>query len=127
MSTVINPDLAPLDGASTFVRTWDSRYRYVTHLVGESMTQQSHALSCDINSIIERYDRTGTLPVSDRKPSYGDVTALQGDLTERITRSEQAIRATKAHFRDKNKNKHGEADSTAPLPSDPPAPPPPSE
>lgn len=122
MSTVISSDYAPLEGASTFVRTWDSRYRFVTHLVGQSMTQQSHAISCDINRIIERYDRTGSLPVSDKKPSYGDFTSFQGDLTERITRSEQAISATKAHFRNKNKTKHDEADTATPAPSDPPAP-----
>lgn len=58
---------------------------------GESMTQQSHADSVDVNRIIERFDRTGVLPMATREPMYADVTDLQVDLTEAINRSREVL------------------------------------
>lgn len=39
---------------------------------GQSLTRQSEADSCDINKIMERFDRTGQLPISMKQPQFGD-------------------------------------------------------
>lgn len=69
-----------------------SRMRIQTFIVGESMTHQSHADSCDINSILSRYEATGVLPPARHAPQYADVTGLQVDLTDAINRSRDVIR-----------------------------------
>lgn len=51
---------------------------------GFSRTQQHHAKECDITRIIQRYTRTGELPPGRSRPVFGDVTHLQGDVTERL-------------------------------------------
>ena len=50
-------------------------------------TDQGHKANCDINNLVNRYQREGQIPPPDRKPQYADVTAMQGDLTEVIDRS----------------------------------------
>lgn len=50
---------------------------------GESETRQSEKASADVNAIVERFSRTGQLPPARFEGSYADVTAYQGDLTER--------------------------------------------
>lgn len=37
-----------------------------------SMTEQSHAEECDINTIVRRFGITGQVPVGVRQPEYGD-------------------------------------------------------
>lgn len=85
------------------------RVRTPTIIEGKSMTHQSHAEKCDINHIIRRFDRTGVLPPETRPAQYHDVTALQGDLTERINSSRQVLdtagRALQEH-RDKVKQEN---------------------
>lgn len=56
-----------------------------------SMTQLSHAEACDINFIVNRYARSGSLPPPTGVPQYGDVTALQGPLLERVLWSTEVI------------------------------------
>lgn len=73
------------------IRNPYERHRHYTHVYGESRTHQSHAESCDINNIIKRFDNTGELPPATREPQYADVTALQGDLTERINQSRETL------------------------------------
>lgn len=73
------------------VRPWWHRERVHTVLEGESMTHQSHAADCDINRIIKRYDRTGALPPGRSDGRYADVTPLQGDFTERVLQSREAM------------------------------------
>lgn len=73
------------------IRLPRERERCAFFCVGDSRTVQSAADSCDVNKIIQRYDRTGILPDSGRGPGqYGDVTGLQGDLTEAINLSRDA-------------------------------------
>lgn len=73
------------------VRHPAERQRIQTVIIGESMTHQSHAESCDINSIIRRFDNTGTFPPGRENGQYADVVGLQGDLTERINMSRQTL------------------------------------
>ena len=49
---------------------------------GESKTSQADKVHCDVNNIVAKFDRTGELPASSMAPQYGDVTSLQGDLTQ---------------------------------------------
>lgn len=56
----------------------------------ENYTNQADAASTDINNIVERFVRTGDLPIrKDIQPQYGDVTPFQGDLTENYLRSKE--------------------------------------
>lgn len=64
-------------------RHWE-RYRVPFYPVGESLTEQSHKHSCDINNIVQRHQRTGGIPPPQRPPLYQDVTRLQADLRERM-------------------------------------------
>lgn len=75
----------------TVRKPWHSQ-RLKTVVEGDSMTQQSHAASCDINTIVGQFTRTGFLPPGrDGEPQYADVTGLQGDLTEKLIKSQQVI------------------------------------
>lgn len=73
------------------VRHPRKRYRTVTHILGESRTETSHAEATDINFIVNRFARTGQLPPPRKPPSYQDVTGLQGDLTERLSWANQIL------------------------------------
>jgi phage internal scaffolding protein len=42
----------------------------------DGMTKQEFAEECDINSLMARYQKTGMLPGSDRRPMYGDFSNL---------------------------------------------------
>jgi len=51
----------------------------------ESMTRQSEADSCDINKIMERFDRTGQLPISLKAPPvYGDARIVDFQTAKQI-------------------------------------------
>lgn len=56
-----------------------------TKIEGESMTLQSEAESCDINKIMERFDRTGQLPVSMKAPpTFGDARIVDFQTAKQI-------------------------------------------
>lgn len=76
---------------SPYIRRPFERVRTYTVIKGESMTQQSHAESCDINNIIRRFDNTGVLPPAKHEAQYADVTSLQVDLTEAYNRAAETI------------------------------------
>lgn len=99
-------------------RPW-TRERVQHTVVGESLTHQSHADSCDVNNIIRRYERTGELPLARRPPQYGDVTGLQGDLTERHQAAQEIIETSREHVKKRRK----ERQETLPLETPPAAPP----
>lgn len=42
----------------------------------KSLTQQSFAEECDINTIVKRFGLDGTLPVGVRMPTYGDFSGV---------------------------------------------------
>lgn len=76
----------------------NSRIRIQTFVVGESMTHQSHAESCDINNIISRYENTGYLPEATTSAQFADVTGLQVDLTEAINNSRSIVSAANEYL-----------------------------
>lgn len=63
------------------------RVAFKTEIVGDSMTHQSHAESCDINRIVAAYTRSGEELIPDPNAVYDDVTGLQGDFTEMVNES----------------------------------------
>ena len=66
------------------VRLPHHRQRVQAEGGGESDVDQSFALVTDVNDIVARYARTGELPPATRTGRFGDVTGLQGDLTDRL-------------------------------------------
>lgn len=61
--------------------------RHQTVFEGETMTQQSHKDSVNVNKIISRYDRTGILPQNPYSPVYGDVSAFARPFQEALDAS----------------------------------------
>lgn len=59
----------------------------------DDMTHQAHAESCDVNTIIRQFDRTGVLPPVKKQPRYGDVSNLNRDLTELLEEAESTVEA----------------------------------
>lgn len=55
----------------------------------ESATMEAFGHDTDVNEIVARFERTGMMPTDPRgiAPQFGDVTELQGDLTELINRA----------------------------------------
>lgn len=55
------------------------------------MTQQAARDQTDVNAIVERFARDGYLPSSGKQPYYGDVTHLQGELTQKLQEAQDII------------------------------------
>lgn len=73
------------------IQRWWQRNRVQTPVADESMTDTSFGNDTDINKIVERFSRTGSLPEGpSQQPYYGDVTHLQDDLTSLLERTAQA-------------------------------------
>ncbi|WNK13883.1 MAG: internal scaffolding protein [Microvirus sp.] len=79
-----------------FIRNPWCRERLQTINDEPSSTHTSHGDSVDVNHIVNRYTRDGYMPAQTRQPMYGDVTGLQGDLTQRLQEAEETIRKTEA-------------------------------
>ncbi|AXL14438.1 internal scaffolding protein [Microviridae sp.] len=76
------------------IQRWYQRNRYPQINGGESRTDTSFGNDTDINKIVERFARTGTLPEGPSvQPHFGDVTEMQGDLTELLQKSETGRKA----------------------------------
>jgi len=69
----------------------------------ESMTDTSFGNECDINQVIARCQRTGTIPEPTQTPQYADVTGLQKDLTQSIEDSKNAMAVLEAAQRQEHK------------------------
>lgn len=82
-----------VDDGHDEVLPWNARLRvpYCPPEGTQSATDTSHGNHVDVNTIIARFARTGELPPARRAPQYGDVTALQGDLTESYSKSQADI------------------------------------
>lgn len=60
-------------GGNLCSRRGDGSLRVQLNFVEPTLTEQSHKDSCDINKIMERYNKTGMLPVlADKVPRYDD-------------------------------------------------------
>lgn len=74
---------------------------------GPSLTQQHFKDECDINSIMDRYIRTGTVPTNKGQPKYGDFTTVEDFATSklRIAEAEQDFQDLHSSIRAKFGNK----------------------
>lgn len=94
-------------------RRWDFRYTGPGLRISEaSMTQQSHADTCDMNRIISQFHRTGELPHGRHQPAYEDVSGLSGDLLDLSSRSRSTIEDAEA-FVSKQREIKRESDKKA--------------
>lgn len=96
---------------STIFRTaYGPHKRVQLSFTGNGRTKQSHRDECDINQILIRYQKTGTVThANNYEAQYGDVTSI--DLHEAmniITQSEQMFEALPSSLRTKFKNNAGE-------------------
>lgn len=68
---------------------------------GNGRTKQSHKAECDINQILARYKKTGTLDFQQKhEPQYGDVTALEFQSAQlMIAEAKGLFAAMPAHLR----------------------------
>lgn len=88
------------------VRNAFDRERVVTKTPGKSLTEQHHARSCDINSIMAKYLKTGVIDhISKYEPQYGDVCMQDykqaQDLVARVkTEFEELPGYVRARFND---------------------------
>lgn len=71
-------------------RPWE-RVRVQIEFTEESLTEQSHKQDVDINNIIRRHARIGSLPPPSRAAYYGDVTRLQEPLEARMAFSSELL------------------------------------
>lgn len=55
-------------------------------------THQSFAEDCDINTIVQRYERTGVMPPA-RQGVYADVSGFSGDMTEMLVKAGDTIQS----------------------------------
>lgn len=72
------------------VRNYGHRERVALHITEPSMTEQHHAMSCDVNHIIKRFQATGQLPPGNAG-QYLDAVPFQRTLQERIHSSQEII------------------------------------
>lgn len=63
------------------VKMVKDRERYPTVVSSKSKTEQAHIGSTNINAIITKMRRTGTVPATSAQPMFGDFTNV-GDYTE---------------------------------------------
>lgn len=80
------------------IKAPNERIRVQAHCP-DSLTQQSHMDSTDVDKIVARFERTGTLPETRQQAQYGDVTHLQGELTEMLSYA-QEVKQTFQTFKD---------------------------
>lgn len=73
------------------IQRWYSRIRYYSPSTCESCTDTSFGNDTDINNIVERFHRTGHLPIeAETRPAhYADVTELQEDLDVLIEKTKK--------------------------------------
>jgi len=58
-------------------KRYDARVRVVTPISGVSRTKQAFKDECDINNILDRYQKTGIMThVAGRPPGFGDFTGV---------------------------------------------------
>lgn len=79
----------------------------------ESVTDTSHGNDTDVNNIVARFSRTGHLPKPETAPQYADVSGLQGDLTDLINQSREAIESLQEQDRENEKIKQNKIKENA--------------
>jgi len=72
----------------------------------KSLTVQSEVEECDINVIVDRYTKSGLLPVMNQSPVYGDVTdaASYQEAMNIVIEAEKAFNSLPAKYRKEFEN-----------------------
>ncbi len=72
----------------------------------KTRTRQSEAAGCDINQIVNRFEKTGVLPIDGREALYEDVSHITDyrDALDRVTMADQAFKQLPAKVRSKFHN-----------------------
>ncbi len=75
-----------------------------------SLTEQHHKDTCDINKIMGRYRKTGTLDhLNKHGPMYGEIPSLGlQEATEIVKKADEMFNDLPSHIRNKFDNKPGE-------------------
>lgn len=73
----------------------------------ESLTKQSFAPECDINKIVDKFTKTGQLPINTRPPTYGSapphsIKEIQDAIASSKSMYEQLPQNVKEKFTDAN-------------------------
>jgi len=84
------------------IQRWYGRTRYTQPQGGESCTDRSFGNDTDINHIVERFARTGTMPEQPETLPFEDVTELQGDLTDLLDKAQKGIDAVEQLEKEKH-------------------------
>lgn len=90
------------------IRNPYDRVRTPIEFYKESTTDTSFGNDTDVNNIIKRFHRTGVMPEPRGEGQYADVTGLQGDLTEQINKSREAIAELNEKQREYEQNQKNE-------------------
>ncbi|WNK12452.1 MAG: internal scaffolding protein [Microvirus sp.] len=61
---------------SHFINAYGPKRKVALTFPAQGRTKQSFKEECDINTIMNRFSRTGVLPVTNRTPTYGDIADL---------------------------------------------------
>lgn len=101
------------------------REREPTPLERGSKVVQEHAFDCDVTNILNRYQRTGQLPVVSHRtePTYGDASVVTGkdygELQDIVRQAGQAVKEAQ-DAEAKAKAEYDKAIKTASKPPSPP-------
>lgn len=68
-----------------------ARFPVSVDIFDDGKTVQSERDNCDINKIIQRFDRTGVLPAARAEPRYADVTKLNGYYQDVLDQAQSDI------------------------------------
>lgn len=84
------------------IRNAFDRVRVQAEPKGDSLTEQNHARSCDINTIMMRYEKSGVIDhISKYEEQYGDVSELDYKRSmDIIAKANSEYEALPAYVRD---------------------------
>lgn len=90
-----------------------TRFRVLNVPVGESRTNQGEREASDVNLIVERFLRTGMLPPARQQGFFGDVSDMNGDLTELHERASKTMSTAKEFLDGREKAAKADAKKAA--------------
>lgn len=85
--------------APKMLKPWE-RIRVQIEGGGDTEVDQSAKQETDVNTIVNRYQRTGQLPPG-REGIFADVSNFQGELTERLEWSKEAVKSAQMEIEQK--------------------------
>ena len=93
-----------------FNTAYGDRKRQSFHVVGESLTQQSHAAEADVRNIIKMYDRTGLIKnVQKGIAQYGDYSEVNeyAEAHRKVAEANEAFSLIPSEIREQFSNNAG--------------------